>query len=287
MAWAYFSWTTLFAPLSMPLAELFKGQSEAYALYSFMAILFMLVSLEADKQAANIEAGNSSRFGSCITSSNQSTEPRADVIRALQHHGPQKYFAVPPFGCCFQHCCKPHRITARQLLWVASLVRQYVVAQLFIHAWIMWAGLTLEPKWKATSQLTTVLEVSGLLAMYGLFVLYGATHDLLQNWNTSKKFISVKVMIVLSTIQEMVFSLLIRDVFPQEKVVKSCWVDPEHPEDIERAVQFWTSFANLLETVMISYLITQAFPASDVSDHPVQHLDLMELELRLVRREQP
>ena len=34
MVWAICSWATLCTPLSYPLAELFMGQSEAYAIYA-------------------------------------------------------------------------------------------------------------------------------------------------------------------------------------------------------------------------------------------------------------
>ncbi|CAE7529482.1 unnamed protein product, partial [Symbiodinium necroappetens] len=245
--WACCCWLTLFTPLSTPIAELFMGQGEAFAIYSFMVILFMLVSVEAMKQGEGVEIDEPSS----PSSRTSQVSLRQSIIQTLQKFGPQKYFAVPPFGCCFRPCVQPHHITAKQLLWVSRLVRQYVVMQVFVNAYFMWARFTLDPYWEVDAVADPLLKVSGMVAMYGLFVMYAATHELLHRWNTTRKFISVKAMVALSILQQKLLGLLV----PLLAEEKNCWVDPEHPEETERLVHFWVTFATLLETVVMSRLI--------------------------------
>ncbi|CAE7884770.1 unnamed protein product, partial [Symbiodinium microadriaticum] len=236
--WACCCWLTLFTPLSTPIAELFMGQGEAFAIYSFMVILFMLVSVEAMKQGEGVEIDEPSS----PSSRTSQVSLRQSIIQTLQKFGPQKYFTVPPFGCCFRPCVKPHHITAKQLLWVSRLVRQYVVMQVFVNAYFMWARFTLDPYWEVDAVADPLLKVSGMVAMYGLFVMYAATHELLHRWNTTRKFISVKAMVALSILQQKFLGLLV----PLLAEEKNCWVDPEHPEETERLVHFWVTFATLL-----------------------------------------
>jgi len=267
IVWAFFSWASLLTPLARPLAELFMGQSEAFALHSFMVILFMLVSVESLKRR---EPGPDEVSASSL-------DARRTVIQTLQEYGPQKYFAVPPFGCCFKCCTEAHHITAKQLLWVSRLVRQYVFVQVFMNAYFLWAKETLDPKmWDVGKWSEPILKLSGMLAMYGLFVMYTMTYDLLRNWNTTKKFTAVKLMVALGILQGKLFAFLVPVLSPE----RNCWVDPTHPKDLDRLVSFWMTFVTLLETVPMAWLITKAFPASDVSDYPLKQMDLLELELR-------
>ena len=148
----------------------------------------MLVSVEAMKQGEGVEIDEPSS----PSSRTSQVSLRQSIIQTLQKFGPQKYFAVPPFGCCFRPCVQPHHITAKQLLWVSRLVRQYVVMQVFVNAYFMWARFTLDPYWEVDAVADPLLKVSGMVAMYGLFVMYAATHELLHRWNTTRKFISVK-----------------------------------------------------------------------------------------------
>ena len=119
-----------------------------------MVILFMLVSVEAMKQGEGVEIDEPSS----PSSRTSQVSLRQSIIQTLQKFGPQKYFTVPPFGCCFRPCVKPHHITAKQLLWVSRLVRQYVVMQVFVNAYFMWARFTLDPYWEVDAVADPPLE---------------------------------------------------------------------------------------------------------------------------------
>ena len=132
------------------------------------------------------------------------------------------------------------------------------------------------------SKMFEALKVSGMLAVYGLFVMYKATHELLHEWNTTAKFVAVKLVIGVSTVQDMVIEKLVEDVFPPPPT--SCLRDPLHPGHLGRAVVFWRSYLTLIETVVLAGLIIRAFPAEEVKDYHLKNLDLMELELRQIHQ---
>ncbi|CAK9030325.1 unnamed protein product [Durusdinium trenchii] len=274
MVWAVCCWVSLFCPLTTNLSELFMGQSEAYAIYIFLVILYMLVSIEACKK--RMETG-----GAGESLRTEMMNMGQTVMEAIHEYGPQKYFAVPPFGCCFWRCCTPHHITAKQLLWVSRLVKQYVLLELFLNTFFMWCGLTFLPvrAKKMQSVAGYILKASGMLAIYGLFVMYKATHDLLHDWNTTRKFVAIKLVILLSVIQNKLFGLFIRKFRPPDE---SCLLEPNNPKDLEHVIAWWTTFATLVETVLLSHLIIKAFPAHEVSDYPLKNLDLVEMELRQI-----
>ncbi|CAK9045421.1 Putative ankyrin repeat protein RF_0381 [Durusdinium trenchii] len=276
MVWAFCTWVTLWCPLNAPMSELFMGQSEAYAIYSFLVLLFMLVSIEALKRRRDGELDGSSYH----SNSNMGEV----IIQAVQAYGPQKYFAVPPLGCLFMKCVRPHHVTANQLLWVSRLVKQYGYAQVILNTCYIYTRQTMVAGSARAQVLATfenVLKVSGLLAVYGLFVMYKATHELLHDWKTTAKFLSVKLIIGLSTLQKMLLRKIV-EVFPPHE--GSCLLDPLHPKDLDRALAYWSSYLTLLETILLACLVIKAFPAEEVADYPLKNLDFVELELRQIHQ---
>lgn len=269
VVWAFTSFLTLLCPLSAPLAELFQGQSEAYGIYVFLVILYMLVSIEACQKG--VEEGGDLR--SPVMNMGET------IVQALHDEGPQRYFAVPPCGCCLWFCYRPHHLSACQLLCVSRLVKQYVLAQIFLSTFFLWGASTFTPeKAERLNRIARwVLKASGLLAIYGLMTLYKATHGLLHHWHTTRKFLAIKFVIFLSILQGKIFAWCIHAFHRGEH---TCLVDPARPEDLEHVIIFWTQFATLLETILMVYLMARAFTPEEVSDYPLKNLDLVELELR-------
>lgn len=112
-----------------------SSTEEAYAIYSFLVLLFMLVSIEALKRRRDGELDGSSYH----SNSNMGEV----IIQAVQAYGPQKYFAVPPLGCLFMKCVRPHHVTANQLLWVSRLVKQYGYAQVILNTCYIYTRQTM------------------------------------------------------------------------------------------------------------------------------------------------
>mmetsp|Transcript_25350 Transcript_25350/g.45911 ORF Transcript_25350/g.45911 Transcript_25350/m.45911 type:complete len:136 (+) Transcript_25350:743-1150(+) len=120
------------------------------------------------------------------------------------------------------------------------------------------------------------------MAIYGLFVMYKATHDLLHEWKTTGKFIAIKVVILLSILQEKVIKMLI---YKFRRKDNTCLVDPADPEDLDHVVTYWSQFALLLDTILMVCLLSRAFDPEEVQDLQQQHLDLVELELQQMKVE--
>eukprot|EP00440_Ansanella_granifera_P016007 gb/GFBE01017389.1/.p1 GENE.gb/GFBE01017389.1/~~gb/GFBE01017389.1/.p1 ORF type:complete len:365 (+),score=62.94 gb/GFBE01017389.1/:1-1095(+) len=273
VVWAISAYISLFCPRAYALSELAQGQSEAYAIYTFLIILYMLLSVEACKSEID-------QHGALPMSNMGNT-----IVHALAEQGPKPHFAVPPFGCCFIKCCPVFNLAPRQLLWVSRFVKQYIYLQLFFSVFGLWTELSLpeERAKKATLIVKIILKLSALLAVYGLFVMYKATHDLLEKWSTTRKFVSIKFVIFLSVLQQRVLGWLVQSF---RRIDNTCLIDPAAPEDLEHVVAFWSQFLMLLETILMVYLLSKAFPADEVMDYRLHHLELVELELQQMKKHQ-
>eukprot|EP00913_Durusdinium_trenchii_P000403 g370.t1 len=231
MVWAVCCWVSLFCPLTTNLSELFMGQSEAYAIYIFLVILYMLVSIEACKK--RMETG-----GAGESLRTEMMNMGQTVMEAIHEYGPQKYFAVAASDWTRSsvrtenRCCERQGQLFKSTIYPAKqgLVKQYVLLELFLNTFFMWCGLTFLPvrAKKMQSVAGYILKASGMLAIYGLFVMYKATHDLLHDWNTTRKFVAIKLVILLSVIQNKLFGLFIRKFRPPDE---SCLLEPNNPKD--------------------------------------------------------
>jgi len=275
VVWSISAFLCIICPRSAPLAELAQGQSEAYAIYIFLVILFMLLALESVKVdlAKDMELNQLKVEG---------IGPA--ILTALSRQGPQPFFAVPPFACCFIKCIPHHNLSAQHLLWVTRFVKQYAYLQLFFSVFSLWAEYTLpEARAKSWSNMSRiVLKFSGLLAIYGLFVIYKATHHILEQYRTTSKFVAIKIVILLSMLQARIISILIHKF---RKSDSTCLVDPAHPEDLDHVVTFWSQFVLLLDTVLMTWLLTQAFDPNEITEFEHGHLELVELELQQMNNE--
>jgi len=258
VAWGISAFLTIICPRSSLLAELIRGQSEAFALYMFMEILFMLMS---------------------VASMGKNGHPIGEaILDAMNSDGEQPYFAVPPLGCCFKRCAPRHFMSARLLLHISWLVKQYIIAEFFISIfglWIMMAAR--EPTGRALKlACTVVLKVSGISAVYGLFVLYKGTHELLHRWHTTQKFLSIKFVILLSMIQSHVLGPIIEHV---RELDKTCLMDPNEPGNMEFVINHWTAVVLSVEAVLMAVLVMAAFPASEVDEAGVEHSAIIQMQL--------
>jgi len=271
VVWAISAFLCLICPRSAPLAELAQGQSEAYAIYTFLVILFMLLAMESLKD--DLEQ----KDPALMQLKSQGVGPA--IMAALSRQGPQPFFAVPPFFCCCIKCFPQHNLSARHLLWVTGFVKQYVFLQLFYSVFSLWAEFILPEarakKWNAMSRI--VLKFSGFLAIYGLFVIYKATHHILEEYRTTAKFIAIKVVILLSMLQAKLVGLLLHKFRRKDN---TCLVDPDHPEELEHVITYWSQFVLLLDTVLMTWLLSRAFDPNEVTEFEHGHLELVELELQ-------
>lgn len=265
--WAISAFISLLCPNAAPLAELAQGQSEAFAIYTFLTILYMLLTREAFR--AEMEGG----------ALEEDVHVAQAIVNALEKQGPKPYFATPPFFCCCVGIFPKHLLTPRHLLRITKLVKQYIAMQLFFSVFGLWAEMSLSEKQaeKLTMWVKIILKLSGLTGIYGLFVMYKATHDLLEHWNTTRKFVSIKFVILLTLVQTRLFGFLLHKFRRKDN---TCLVDPLKPHDLHHVLTFWSQTLMLVETVLMVYLLSKAFPAEEVQDFRLHHIDLVELELQ-------
>merc|ERR1719464_2712551 len=102
-----------------------------------------------------------------------------------------------------------------------------------------------------------VLKASAMTAVYGLFVLYKSTHDLLHDWRTTKKFISIKFVIGLTLVQGMLVRWLMHRFRPPES---KCLIDPTEPENHEWAIEHCIAMLIAVESVIMVLVTSSAFP---------------------------
>jgi len=263
-AWAVSAILTLVCPRSAVLSELIRGQSEAFALYQFMNIIFMILSLASTPENNSEEAIG---WG---------------VIRAINDEGPKPHMAVPPLFCCCVSCFPSHLMSAKLLLRAACLVRQYVILMFLISIFGLWVIMAApaETALKMKSWSAVVLKASAMTAVYGLFVLYKSTHDLLHDWSTTKKFISIKFVIGLSVIQGKLVSWLIHRFRHPER---TCLLDPKEPESLEWVIDHWIAMLIAVESVIMVLLTSSAFPVEEVQSAKAQPCAFVEMSLERVR----
>jgi len=271
------SFVSLLCPRADLMMKMLQMLAEAFALYSFGEILFVLCAQEAIHKAASLDREEDS-IG-------------VKMLAALNEQGPQAFFGVPPFACCFSRCLPKHLLSPSQLILARTFVRQYVYIVVISGLLKMYFGLCLPTGTAArvVALLTTVTKVASLLCIYGLFFLYKATHTLLEKWNPTLKFASLKVMIVVMVYQEWVVDKLVEHFPPAgEECLGNLGLRHEHPKMAEyfqnqNRVRFNNMYLVALESIMVAYLVRRAFQAHEVQKMRAGDMHSMLLALDLKR----
>uniref|UniRef100_A0A7S1QGV5 Uncharacterized protein n=1 Tax=Alexandrium catenella TaxID=2925 RepID=A0A7S1QGV5_ALECA len=274
-----FAFFNLLCPRAWVLCHLVQGQFEAIAIGTFGTILFMLLSIESlSLYKGRSGGGENPEDTRTVQDLEELPSNAAMITEALQAQGPKKHFGAPPLGCCWRTCMREHNLTALHLLRVSLMVRQYAYACVILGAFMMWAALALNTHRAQQVYLlyTWVLKVSGLVAGYGLGILYASTKKVLRPWGTTMKFICVKGIVVMNVVQDKLLEWSIEAFHSDEG---TCLVEPSHPSRLEHLVHFWNSYLTVLEALAFAWLVFKAFPAGEVRDFAGHHLDLVEVEL--------
>jgi len=223
---------------------------EAYCLYTFGLILFVLLTHEST-QSSSTEI--------------ETQPPVQSITDALAAQGPKKHFATPPLCCCCGPLMKPRDLSVSHLRYLFWMIRQYVFCMTLVGL----AGtycLTALP----FDQFKHVIELlkypmmcSNLFCLYGLFVLYWSTHDLLHGWNTTKKFAAIKIILILMIYQDWILEKFGKAFFSHHD---SCF---KHMGYTHYAWQFleakrWGCWLVVLEMVPMALMIQAAFTVDDL-----------------------
>jgi len=246
------------------LLKMVQVQFEGINIIVFGTILFLLMAEE------------SHRFfkGSDL----QDAGIGVQILRALAAQGPKKHFGVPPFGCCFRPLLKPHDLTPSHLIRARNFFRQYAFVIVSFSGLTAWAVVSLSlERFQAVHKVSGLAEkFSGFLAIYGLMILYVATHDLLHAWRTTSKFIAIKLVVLLCTFQEMFVGVIAKHLGVSTFMCLGVESHKEH---------FWSMYLTCLESLLVAFLTTRAFPASEIQPSSGDfQLELVEMELEALQR---
>lgn len=260
-ATAYFA---IWSPATTLLSAMLQKFYEAVTLSTFGMLLYLLLWYEGNALVANAEDGNAEM-----------------VAKALAEQGPRKHWGAPPLGCCFRPCLPKHDLSVRDLSTIFWLVRQYVLLTpcVGILGLLFLTAFRLDTVYKALKVIKLILLVSNLVCLYGLFVAYLSTHELLHRWNTSKKFISIKVVLIVMVYQE----FLLEHIGPGilEHYNNSCFLYVGfHREWQDVEIRFWSMWLLTVEMVFMALALRRAFPAEELQEPiPEVHHAFLDMEM--------
>lgn len=257
---------SLLAPRAWLLWHLCQRMMEAWALSTFGFLLFLLLWEHAERVPASHEESWTGRV----------FDNGMNVMSVLAAHGPGKHFAVPPLCCILAPCLRPGYLSSRQLLWIVSALNQFVIITPIIVIVYLWAVLVealADLPWLPLA-LKFTQKASTLTALYGLFVLYSATHNALRAWNTTRKFIAIKAFLIVALVQEPAVELLVELAEGDGADDSTCI----HGHNWAHFVCMWLL---CLESVPMAVLLAKAFPAEELKpSHCMERSgDVIELEL--------
>eukprot|EP00928_Gymnodinium_smaydae_P015128 TRINITY_DN15544_c0_g1_i1.p1 TRINITY_DN15544_c0_g1~~TRINITY_DN15544_c0_g1_i1.p1 ORF type:complete len:384 (+),score=37.37 TRINITY_DN15544_c0_g1_i1:57-1208(+) len=235
---------SVLAPRTSLLLEVLMTQYEAFAVATLATIHFMLLAKRGMEAGATMQGLQA-------------------LSVALADMGKKKFFGVPPFGCCFRPCMKPHGLTAGQLVFVDWIIWQYTLVSPCAVVVFLWSKLALPPAWGDSSCQVCVLvnKLSGLVAIYGLMILNLATSEYLSKWHMHRKFWAFKILIILGILQDIAIEK-IADRYLEEH--QSCLAWEGRAGQATHLAKFWAAWLRLMECVLISFLMHRAFPSSEI-----------------------
>lgn len=258
---------TLLSPMSWRLCRVAMLITEAYVLVIFSSVLFSLLSHESAMLVAS------------KSKSAESAEPLQQILTALAVDGPRKHFGVLPLGFCCSPCMSERDLTVYDLQIIRFLVRQYVLGApvgAFIAFWLMIAFPEVQADQIATA-FGWFKTLMMLMCVYGLVVLYKSSYNLLHEWRTTTKFISIKSLLIISAFQENVIE---KALVPAFETQQNCFepYESRYGSHGEVQGQYLVAWLLCLECVFLAFLLMTAFPASELmtqlQDVHIEQLDV-------------
>lgn len=250
---------SLLTPRAWLLWHLLQKQYEAYVLASFGQLLFLLLSLAAMGSAQEVH-GDAEMAGQRI-------------VAVLASQGAQRHFAQPPLCCVLHACMSPGYLSVSHLLWLVTGLRQFVFAMPSLAVLVLWAAIVLEPaQTQRVAMFASILsKLSTLLALYCLFVLYRATHEVLHAWHTTAKFVSIKLFLLVALVQEPIVGAIVGHGDGEGQCLRGT-----------NRANFWAMWLLSVETIGMAVLLRRAFPAEELEAEAAHERSgvLVELQLR-------
>jgi len=190
------------------------------------------------------------KFEMSLEDYNQSDGDYLNTVLTLLRQQPAiAIWTSPPIGCCFLlcPCCpcgKPQAPTICLLWMLRRTVLVYVLGAIVAPFFEMWLeGVpALDHYHEAAQYCTWIVEtLAMLLALYSLFIMYRLAHDPLSHYQTTLKFLAIKLVMWVFTLQRIALVSHFGHV--------GLW---------------WAHAAICVECPALSILLMFAFPASEL-----------------------
>eukprot|EP00808_Paulinella_micropora_P020404 g30844.t1 len=244
----------LLIPRAEPFWEFLRTSTEALELYTFLMVLLMLMATEGGKGKGYVPWG-------------EELEESKSAISSLHA---TKIWSVPPFGCLCKPCEKRKKVTNREVRIGQNLVSQYMYcapALSFMSILIELQISSNEFESVAQEEMVLIMKklvnllkvVSMFTAVYGLFVLYVVTEYALLDFKTTAKFASIKVLVILEKATDYTLKLLSM-LFGVDVLTNQ--LSTAYDSEARRSI--FVSFVTVIESLFLTMLMIQAFPASDL-----------------------
>jgi len=176
-----------------------------------------------------------------------------DAFRILSRHQPYKVLNVPPL-CCFPCLCQKRSFTKGDLIGSWWLTAQY-------GCFALLSILSVVISEDIRTAFTVLSAVSMLVCMYGLFILYKASHNESSEFHLTQKFVVIKVAVVLMKVLELVFKI--------PGIVEG--IDDIYDEALMSMA--WFNFVMNALSVPITIAAMLSFPSREVELRHVKHSD--------------
>eukprot|EP00457_Paulinella_chromatophora_P006085 gb/GEZN01006103.1/.p1 GENE.gb/GEZN01006103.1/~~gb/GEZN01006103.1/.p1 ORF type:complete len:474 (-),score=61.66 gb/GEZN01006103.1/:210-1631(-) len=236
----------LFLPRAYPLFEFVRIAAEAFCLMAFQQSLMIIMAAQGGKGKGYGPLG----------------DYNAQSLAALKALPPTRIWSVPPLGCFFRRCEKPRTLTKLSVRIANSLVLQFMYAGPLLSFCNVLVLLNADGRYELELSVISGAIISSMLtAVYGLFVMYAATHHVLgEDFSTSAKFAAVKALVILEKATAWTLKLLgqLFGVYFLKNVTMSAAYDKEARRNI------LVSFLTVFESLFLMILMTRAFPAADL-----------------------
>lgn len=260
------SFLSILSPRSAVLWEFIQKGYEAYTLQSFGRLLFNLLAIEHAHREANATGDGNKPL--ILTRKRSVVARTVDAFWKESEQKPKKYWAVPPVGCCCYYCMTPRAFTTRDMLCIVNCLRQFVVAVPCFALMQIWAVVALPEHVHNVSICVKIGQIlSAFVALQGLFTLYKATHDMLHEWSTTRKFVAIKLIIIVEMWQKLIISKVVKHKDSSEVGNEGCLLMGEH------RVAFWGMWWLVPESLLMLYLMRKAFPASELHSNAISEQD--------------
>jgi len=186
------------------------------------------------------------------------------TIELARSQPKSKIYATTPFTCCLGPCLKETKLTPTKLTLARLGVIQTCVVQpllAFLAIFLQLNGLYTTGDISADNSyiyILVILVFSNMMAIYFITVIQKALGSAMrEKFNVQKKFLLVKILVPLFSVQSLIISMI------YEHVNKSH--DVTFPQSVEAVL--YDKFIVLFEGIPLAYLCYQAYPLHGESDY--------------------